>query len=96
MTRNPNLEYLLERVPRQRVTLLQGGSRSGKTFSVIEYLIFLCTRSENMEIDITRETFKALKATAWSDFEDVLRSFGLYSVDNHNKTDGIYRLNSRS
>jgi len=46
-----------------------------------------------MEIDITRETYKALKATAWKDFQSVLLEYGIYEPNDHNKTDGIYRLN---
>ena len=96
MKRNPNLDYLLDRAPKQRATLLQGGTRSGKTYAIIEYLIWLCLKYTDIEIDITRDTFKALKATAWKDFEDVLRSYNLYTVDNHNKSDGIYRLNGNT
>lgn len=46
-----------------------------------------------MEIDIVRDTFTALKATAWKDFKDVLLNHGLYNSDHHNKTDHIYNLN---
>lgn len=49
-----------------------------------------------MEIDITRETYKALKATAWKDFQNRLIEFELYSPDSHNKTDGIYTLNGNT
>lgn len=31
---NPNFTFLKQKVPKQRVTLLQGGTRSGKTYSV--------------------------------------------------------------
>jgi phage terminase large subunit len=90
---NPNLNYLFENVPGNRVTLLQGGTRSGKTYSTINYLIYMCVNHTDMEIDITRDTFKALRATAWKDFEDVLKSFNMYNSDDHNKSEGTYKLN---
>lgn len=93
---NPNLSYLLENVPEKRVTLLQGGTRSGKTYSTVNYLIYLCSQHTGMEIDITRDTFKALKATAWKDFQDVLMAYGMYKADDHNKSDGIYNLNGNT
>ena len=93
---NPNLQYLKDHVPSERVTLLQGGTRSGKTRSTIDYLIWICNSYTGMEIDITRDTFKALKATAWKDFQEVLVSYGMYNSDNHNKTDGIYTLNGNT
>lgn len=93
MKANPNYTYLQKYVPVQRVVNLQGGTRSGKTFSVIYYLIWLCSKYKGLEIDIVRETFKSLKATVWKDFEEVLNDLELYSETNHNKTDHTYNLN---
>lgn len=93
---NPNYTYLKERVPKQRITLLQGSTRSGKTWSTIDYLIWLCMNHSGIEIDITRETYKALKATAWKDFQSRLLEFGLYNPANHNRTDSIYTLNNNT
>ena len=94
MRANPNYTHLKKHVPEDRVTLLQGGTRSGKTFSVIYYIIWLCkeNRSAGIEIDIVRDTFTALKATAWKDFKQVLIEHGLYNSEDHNKTDHIYNL----
>ena len=94
MSANPNYTYLKEKVPEHRVTLLQGGTRSGKTYSVIYYLIWLCKENRNggIEIDIVRDTFTALKATAWKDFKQVLLEHELYDATDHNKTDHIYNL----
>jgi phage terminase large subunit len=91
---NPNFLFLKKQVPSQRVTLLQGGTRSGKTYSVIYYLIWLCYTNKNagLEIDVCRDTFTALKSTAWKDTKDVLLKHGLYKDDNHNKSDHIYNL----
>lgn len=91
---NPNYLYLKEKVPKNRVTLLQGGTRSGKTYSVVYYLIYLCMKHEGarMEIDCCRDTYSALKTTAWKDMKDVLIHHGLYRDDFHNKTDHIYNL----
>lgn len=49
-----------------------------------------------MEIDIIRDTFTALKATAWKDFKSVLQDVGLYDEKNHNKTDHEYNLNGNT
>lgn len=94
MKANPNYTYLRKKLPEQRITLLQGGTRSGKTYSTIYYLIWLCHEYQDagMEIDITRDTFTALKATVWHDFKNVLRELDLYDVTNHNRTDHIYSL----
>jgi len=90
---NPNFTYLKEKVPKQRITLLQGGTRSGKTFSTIYYFIWLCNKYNGLEIDIVRDTFTALKSTVWKDFKQVLVKHNLYHPAKHNKTDHIYNLN---
>lgn len=91
---NPNFTYLKDAVPKQRVTLLQGGTRSGKTWSCIYYIIWLCKQHPNagMEIDICRDTYTALKNTAWKDFKDILINHELYDRAAHNMTNGKYIL----
>lgn len=96
MKANPNFDYLHEKLPSQRITLLQGGTRSGKTYATIYFLIDYCLIYSGMEIDICRDTFTALKATAWKDFKDVLISCNLYNDKNHNKTDHSYLLNGNT
>ena len=94
MKANPNYTFLQKKVPEQRITLLQGGTRSGKTYSIIYYIIDLCKTYKNagLEIDICRDTFTALKATVWKDFKDVLLAHEIYRDYHHNKSDHIYFL----
>ena len=93
MNANPNFIHLKRSIPDNRFTLLQGGTRSGKTFSTIYYFMWLCDNYTGLEIDIVRDTFTALKSTVWKDFKEVLVAHNLYSPLNHNKTDKIYNLN---
>jgi len=89
---NPNFTHLWDRFPTDRVVNLQGGTRSGKSWSVIDFLINYCHHYKGLEIDIVRDTFTALKATAWKDFEARLNQFNLYHPRHHNKTDHSYEL----
>jgi PBSX family phage terminase large subunit len=93
MKANPNFDYLHDKINEQRIILLQGGTRSGKTYATIYFLIDYCLMYTGMEIDLVRDTFTALKATAWKDFKDVLLSLELYNDKFHNKTDHSYELN---
>lgn len=90
---NPNYIFLKESVPKNRFTLLQGGTRSGKTFSTIYYFIWLCENYSGLEIDIIRDTYTALNSTVWKDFKQILVKHNLYHPNNHNKTDKFYNLN---
>jgi len=92
MRANPNFTYLRESVPKNRFTLLQGSTRSGKTYSICYYIIDLCRNYKGIEIDIVRDTFTALRATIWKDFENILKEHGIYTDKNHNKTEHSYNL----
>ena len=77
-----------------RVHVHQGGTRSGKTYSILQTLVELCYENENSGavITIARKTFPALRATAMRDFFSILEREDAYTPDNHNKSEGTYRL----
>ena len=91
---NPNFTHLWEKIDTDRWVLLQGSTRSGKTWSIIQFIISFCYRYENagIEIDIVRDTFTSLKATILKDFMQVLSENGLYSESDHHRTDHVYKL----
>lgn len=77
------------------IMVLQGGSGSSKTYSILQYIIIKClTEWRNKTIDIVRRTYPALRLSAMKDFFDILIEKNLYVRDNHNKTDGHYRIHS--
>jgi phage terminase large subunit len=49
-------------------------------------------KGSGIEIDIVRDTYTALKSTAWHDFEKELIRFNIYNESNHNKTVSTYNL----
>ena len=93
MQRNKNLQYLVENVPKYRIVGLQGSARSGKTYSVLQYLISLAYKYHIGIISICRESYNALKATAMRDFFDILTEAGMYNEDNYHRTDHTYTIN---
>ena len=94
MQTNPNLTFLRDNYLSKRILVLQGGTRSGKTFSAIQFLIELCYKYPNagMVITIARATYPAIRGSVLRDFIDILNSFDAYRVENHNKTESTYLL----
>lgn len=89
-----NLAFLSDNVPNHRLTFLQGGARSSKTYSVLQYLISLATKWGGIGvISICRESYNALKSTAMRDFLDILVESGMYDDNKYNRTDHTYNLN---
>ncbi len=77
----------------KKIVINQGGTRSGKTFNILLYIIFYyCLNNSNKTITICRKTYPALRATVLRDFINILREHNLYSEDNHNKSSSEYNL----
>jgi len=61
-----------------RGCVLEGSSRSGKTWSGIDFIIFICLYVEtNCKINIVRETYAEFKETLYDDFKRRLDDFYL-------------------
>jgi len=78
----------------KRISVLQGGTRSGKTYSVLLGLIEFAWKNKDKGLFITicRKTFPSLRASAMRDFFQILEKENLYLPHNHNKTQHIYEL----
>ena len=74
-----------------RVSQHIGGTRSGKTYAILQYLIVEGLQKE-LSISVVRKTIPALKRTIIKDFKDILLSLGIWNDDNWNTSDRIYKL----
>ncbi len=87
---NPNYKFLYDSFNSQeydtrgelikgfRGCVLEGSSRSGKTWSGVDFIIYLCTEVEtNCTINIYRQTYTEFKETLYEDFKRRLDDFGL-------------------
>ena len=78
----------------KRITIEQGGSRSGKTYNILMWIILDYARNhQDCIITIVRKTFPALRASAMRDFIEIMSNLNIYSEKAHNKTNNEYRLN---
>jgi len=77
-----------------RIQVHQGGSRSGKTFSIVQHIIEFCYHNEGAGavITICRKTYPALRASVMRDFFEILEREELYLPSQHNKSQGTYML----
>ena len=77
-----------------KIQVHQGGTRSGKTYSLCQVLIELCWKNKNagLVITIVRKTFPALRSSIMRDFFEILSKGDHYKVENHNKSESTYKL----
>ena len=79
----------------RRYVVNQGGTRSSKTYSILQVLILKALESSiPLTISVVRKTLPALKKSVLKDFIAILESMQLYNPDDYNKTEGTYILNS--
>lgn len=80
-----------------KIVVQQGGTRSGKTFNILLWIIFsYCQRNEGKIITICRKSFPALRGTVMRDFFQILKDHDIYSEDFHSKTANEYKLNENT
>jgi len=91
---NPNLVFLESEFKNYRIFAMPGGTRSGKTYSVIQFLWRNLYKYHGIQYSIVRQTLPALKATVMRDFEEIGREAKLYNGNLHNLTDKEYRYNN--
>lgn len=88
---NVVFEHLLD--SQSKIVVEQGGTRSGKTFNILLYLIFhYCQTNTGKTITICRKTFPAVRSSVMRDFIDILKQHGKYNEENHNKSNSEYNL----
>jgi phage terminase large subunit len=75
----------------------QGGSRSGKTYNILTWLISMASTSwDNQVIDIVRKSFPSLRSSVMFDFFQILNNLEMYTEKHHNKTENIYKIGSNT
>jgi phage terminase large subunit len=86
--------YYQAKKSKAKIQVHQGGSRSGKTYSICQVLIELCFKNKGAGIVITivRKTFPALRSSVMRDFMQILIEGGNYQEENHNKSQATYNL----
>jgi phage terminase large subunit len=77
----------------KRIIIEQGGTRSGKTYNILMWIIFdYCAKNKGKIITICRKTYPALRATAMRDFFEILKANDLYNESLHNKSSSEFKF----
>lgn len=84
-------EHLQE--SKTRVVQCIGGTRSGKSYGIAQWLIVQGIESKK-DISIVRKTIPSLKRTNIRDFKEIMIDLGLWKEENWNSTERVYRLDN--
>lgn len=78
-----------------RYILNQGGSRSSKTYSLLQLIIYLCL-TRKISVSIVRQSLPSLRGSVMRDFFEIMKELELYDVSNHQKTENYYKFTNGS
>ena len=79
-----------------KIVVNQGGTRSGKTYSLCQLLIVKSFEASGKRFSIVRKSLPSLKLSVMKDFFEILNNLNLYNEADHNKSDHTYMLNGNS
>src|SRR5688500_4994853 len=69
----------------------EGGSRSSKSFSIVQLLITIALKNER-RISIVSPSLPHLKKGARKDFLDIMESWAMFKEEDFNRTDNQYKF----
>ena len=88
----------VEQLNFNNIIVNEGGTRSSKTFSILQLLINILfdPRIKNKTISVVSESLPHLKRGAMKDFYDILNQDNLYDIKKHNHTDHKYTMGTNT
>lgn len=80
---------------KKRITQHIGGTRSGKTYAILQWLIVRALQ-EKLDITVVRRTVPSLKRSVIKDFKDILTTLGIWETERYNISDRIFTFGNGS
>lgn len=80
----------------RKIVLLRGGSRSGKSYSAVQYLIVKALEEGGTVISIVRKSFPSLRISTLRDFRTIMEELHLWEEERYLATEKAYRFSNGS
>lgn len=97
---NPNLELLVKNHSkgdnRLRTVVLEGGTRSGKTYAALEYIVSWCMQQPRLIANVFREDQTTCRRTVALDFREIMERLGAWDDNSYNKQSATYYFDNGS
>jgi len=76
---------------KSRITQHIGGTRSGKTYAILQWLLVQMIANDGLNVTVVRKTIPSLKRTVIKDFIDILKGLDIWNENDYNGTDRIWK-----
>lgn len=80
---------------KKRITQHIGGTRSGKTYAILQYLIVKALQ-QPQNITVVRRTVPSLKRSVIKDYKEIMLGLGIWSNESYNISDRVYQFSNGS
>jgi phage terminase large subunit len=81
---------------KKRIRIVQGGTSSSKTFTILPFLIQYAIQTPNSEISVVSESIPHLKRGALKDFLKIMKWTNNYNHNNFNQSNLTYKFSNGS
>ena len=87
-----NFYFIKDNIKKYSGLVLEGSSRSGKTYAVLQYIVYYCieNKGKNKDVLVGRDTLKNVKNTLIKDFLEILREWEVPYL--YNKTEHTFEI----
>jgi phage terminase large subunit len=90
---NTTISYQHLQNNNSRTIHLVGGTRSGKTYAILQWLIVKCLTDE-LNVSIVRQSMPSLRRSVVKDFKDIMESLDIWDVTAWHDTNKVYTFES--
>ena len=86
----------LDLIKDDRIAILQGGTRSGKSYSAIQYLITKALENDGITISVVRKSFPSLRISAMRDFKSIMKEWNIWDENQWYASENSYTFDNGS
>ena len=80
----------------KRICILQGGTRSSKSYSALQWLLVRALTEPNIVISVVRKSFPSMRVSIMRDWQTILKELGIWNDDEWSATEHIYTFDNGS
>ena len=78
----------------RRICILQGGTRSGKSYSALQWILVRALSEPNMVFSIVRKSFPSMRVSIMRDWISILKDLGIWDDSSWSATEHIYTFDN--
>ena len=78
----------------RRICVLQGGTRSGKSYSALQWILVKALSEADVVISIVRKSFPSMRVSIMRDWIGILKDLGIWDEEKWSATEHIYSFDN--